>query len=114
MAECAHASHTDSDPQAHSGTLRTRPEHAGDRAVFWLLPRGGASRPPAVSRTPHAGTPDVFMWTQDAAHRRAKTTSAPTSLGATRRHAGGVGCGPGSSLPYLHDRSLAAAAGLEV
>ncbi len=27
MAECAQASHTESDPQAHSGTLRARPKH---------------------------------------------------------------------------------------
>ena len=30
MAECAHVSQTDSDPQAHSGTLPRRPEPVGD------------------------------------------------------------------------------------
>ena len=44
MAEYIHASHTDSDPQAHFGALRPRPEHAGDRPVLGLLRRGGAAR----------------------------------------------------------------------
>src|SRR5579859_1777062 len=114
MAECVHASHTDSDPQAHSGTLPPRPEHAGNRAVLWLLRRGGASGAPAVWRARHAGTLDPFMWAEDAAHRRAEATPAGTSRRAARRHAGRVGGALGPAVPNFDDRSLGTAAGLEV
>src|SRR5271157_2172009 len=114
MAKYAHASHTDSDPQAHFGTLRWRKEHERDRAVFGFLCGGGAAGAPAVSGAAQAGAPDALVWTQDAAHRRAETTAAASLVRAARRHAGRVGRADGPFLPYLHHRSLAAAARLEV
>src|SRR5579859_1958510 len=114
MAEYAHASHTNSDPQAHCGALRPRPEHAGDRVVLGFLRRRGAARAPAVWRARHAGTLDPFMWAEDAAHRRAEATPAGTSRRAARRHAGRVGGALGPAVPNFDDRSLGTAAGLEV
>src|ERR1019366_7809864 len=102
MAKCAHASHTDSDPQAHFGTLRGWKEHARDRAVFGFLRRGGAARAPAVSGAAHAGPTDALLWTQDAAQRRAETTVERSPIRAARRHAGRVGGADGSFLPHVH------------
>src|ERR1019366_3651194 len=99
MAKCAHASHTDSDPQAHFGTLRWWKEHARDRAVFGFLRRGGAARAPAVSGAAQAGATDALMWTQDAAHRRSETTAEGSLIRAARRHAGRVGRADGPFLP---------------
>src|ERR1035438_10092669 len=114
MAKCAHASHTDSDPQAHFGTLRWWKEHARDRAVFGFLRRGGAARAPAVSGAALAGAADALLWTQDAAHRRSETTAEGSLIRAARRHAGRVGRADGPLLSDLHHGSLAAAARLEV
>src|ERR1035437_3636536 len=114
MAKCAHASHTDSDPQAHFGTLRGWKEHARDRAVFGFLRRGGAARAPAGSGAAHAGATDALMWTQDAAQRRSETTAEGSRIRAAQCHAGRVGRADGPFLSHLHHRSLAAAARLEV
>ena len=114
MAECAHESDTGSTSQADSRTLRARQEHAGDRPVYGFLRGGGAPRAPAVSEASHAGTADAFMRTQDAAHRSAEAPVAAALIRAARRHLGRVGLPHGQAVPDFHDRSLAAAAGLEV
>src|ERR1019366_6912849 len=114
VAEWGHASYTCSHPQAHSRTLRAGQEHAGDRAVFGLLRGGGAPRAPAIPAARHVGSPDTSVWAQDAAHRGAEATTARIVVRAARCHPGRVGRPPGPFFPHFHDRSLVAAAGLEV
>src|ERR1035441_229450 len=102
MAKCAYASHTDSDPQAHFGTLRGWKEHARDRAIFGFLRRGGAARAPAVPGAAQPGATDALLWTQDAAHRRSETTAEGSLIRAAGRYAGRVGRADGPILSYLH------------
>ena len=111
VAPLVHSAHLSKLGQRHSSA---RPEHAGDLPVLGLLRRRSAARAPAVSRAPRASTPDAFVRAQDSAYRRAEATTAASVIRAARRHAGRVGRADGPFLPHLHDRSLAAAARLEV